>query len=107
MALAETLTTIERILAIGGPLITALVGDDNTEAAKGVIDATTAALEYARLGLDGIDNYAEDLQEIVDDLEALEAAGGPGETEFDAVSDRIKGKTARLVEIAAARRAAD
>lgn len=104
MSLLATIGTVERILMFAGPLVTTLVGEGNKETAEKVIDAAEAALRYARMGIDGAEDFAEELEAIAIELEAMKAAGGPGEADFDGMADRVADKTAKLVAAVEARK---
>lgn len=102
---AASLTTLERILSVAGPLIVAFVGDGNQAAAQKILDATATAVDYARLTIKGADHFAEELRDIAEEMEGIKNRGGVSEVEFDSVAERIDAKTARLKEIVAARAA--
>ena len=59
MSLLATIGTVERILMFAGPLVTTLVGEGNKDTAEKVIDAAEAALRYARMGIDGAEDFAD------------------------------------------------
>lgn len=105
MDIKAALATLETILAVTGPLITVLVGNDKKEAAEKVIDAAETALSTAKLALAGGEHAAAELKEIQAEMEAMMAAGGAQESDFDSMADRIAVKTARLKAIVAARKA--
>lgn len=97
--------TLERILSVAGPFIVALVGADNEKMALKVLDATATAITYARLAVGGVNDYAAELTDIADDLEAIQARGGVVEGDFDEMAERLGEKTNRLKAIVAARQA--
>lgn len=101
--ITSALATVERILTVAGPLLASLVGKDNEKMAKQVLDATAAAIDYARMAIDGGEHFASELTEIATDLEEIKARGGVTEGDFDALSNRIGEKTARLVAAVKAR----
>jgi hypothetical protein len=103
---SASITTLERILSIAGPLVVAFIDKGNQPAAQKILDATSSAIDYARLTIKGAEHFAEELRDIADELEGMKERGGASEADFDAVAARIDAKTARLKEIVAARAAA-
>jgi hypothetical protein len=103
---STALAVIENILSVAGPLIVALVGKDNGAAAAKVLKAVSAATAIASNSIENLEAYVTDLQDIQNDLNAMKAAGGVGEGDFDASADRIEAKTDRLSAVVAERAAA-
>lgn len=102
---AASLTTLERILTVAGPLVVAFIGDGNQKAAQKILDATATAIDYAKMTIKGTEHFAEELRDIAEEMEGIKNRGGASEAEFDAVADRIDAKTTRLKEVVAARAA--
>lgn len=102
---AAALTTLERILTTAGPLVIALIGKGDQKAATAVLDATSTAIEYARLTVKGAEHFAGELRDIADEMEAIKDKGGSTEADFDLMADRISEKTKRLKAAVAARAA--
>ncbi|MCR9222956.1 MAG: hypothetical protein NXH70_02705 [Hyphomonas sp.] len=105
MSLIATLTTVERILGFAGPLLAAMVGEEQSGTVDKVLDGVETAIRFARMGISGAEDFSEELEAIAAELEALQATGGPGEAEFDAAADRIASKTAALRAAVDARKA--
>lgn len=103
MDVITTLSTLEKILSIAGPLASALLANDQKKAADAALHAAETAIGYARAGLTGATQFAQELQDIADDLQKLRNSGGIHEEDFDALADSIRDKTEKLKQVAAAR----
>jgi len=101
----DALNTIQRILKFAGPLVETVAGEKNAELADKILGGLEAAIGYARLGLNGAEDFSEELEDIVQELEAMRSIRGPGESDFDAAADRVAAKTAKLRAVVEARKA--
>lgn len=106
MSITATLGTVERILGFAGPLLATMVGEEHSGTVDKVLDGVETAIRFARMGISGAEDFSEELEAIANELETLQAAGGPGEADFDATADRIAAKTSALRAAVEARKAA-
>jgi hypothetical protein len=101
-----TLKTIERLLKFAGPLVETVAGEKNAALADKILGGLETAIGYARMGLNGAEDFSEELEDIVAELEAMDSIGGPGEGDFDAMAERVAAKTDKLRAVVEARKAA-